>query len=265
MYSHLQLLLKFIQYKIKASNAKGHGMHSPFVFHFIQNLLLDRRNFYAFETIEGRRKQLLQDKNRLQIEDFGAGSRKHKHQQRRVCDIAKSSLKPSKYGQLLFRMVQHFKPVTILELGTSLGITSAYLATAKQDAKVYTMEGSKEIASVAKSNFKNLQIENIEIIEGNFDETLPPFLETEQKLDFVFIDGNHRYEPTIRYFEWLLPKTHENTILIFDDIHWSKEMETAWKQIQDHPNVTLSIDLFFIGLVFFRKENKVKQHFQINF
>jgi predicted O-methyltransferase YrrM len=153
----------------------------------------------------------------------------------------------------------------MLELGTSLGITSAYLASAKDDSKLVTMEGSKEIAAIAQSNFEKLNVKNVSIITGNFDDQLPAFLNRQDKLDFVFIDGNHRLEPTLRYFEMLLPKTREGSILIFDDIHWSEEMEMAWKQIQHHPQVTVTVDLFFIGLVFFRKENKVKQHFLINF
>jgi len=262
MYSPLKLLSRFIGYKIKASNAKGHGIHSPFVYDFIRKVLLDKRNFYAYVGIETCRKELLKDKRVLHIEDFGAGSRLQKTNQRTVSEIAYSSLKPKKYSQLLFRIVNYYQPENILELGTSLGITSSYLALAKEDAKVFTMEGSNEIAAIAKANFEKLQLKNI---SGNFDNQLPAFLLSQNKLDFIFIDGNHRFEPTIRYFEMLLSKIHEESILIFDDIHWSTEMEMAWEQIQNHPQVTVTIDLFFIGLVFFRKENKVKQHFQIDF
>ena len=265
MYSPLKLLSRFISYKIKASNAKGHGVHSPFVYDFIRKVLIDKRNFYAFVGIENCRKELLKDKRVLHIEDFGAGSRLQKTNQRKVSEIAHSSLKPKKYSQLLFRIVNYYQPENILELGTSLGITSSYLAFAKVDAKVVTMEGSKEIAAIANANFEKLQLKNISIITGNFDDQLPAFLLSQNKLDFIFIDGNHRFEPTIQYFEMLLSKIHEESILIFDDIHWSAEMEMAWEQIQNHPQVTVTIDLFFIGLVFFRKENKVKQHFQIDF
>jgi predicted O-methyltransferase YrrM len=265
MYSPFKLLFKFVSYKINASNAKGHGVHSPFVYEFIRKVLLDKRKYYAYDAIEYCRKDLLKDKRVLHIEDFGAGSRLRKANQRTVKEIAHSSLKPKKFSQLLFRIVNHYQPSNILELGTSLGITSAYLASAKDDAKVYTMEGSNEIAAIAHLNFQKLKLKNISIITGNFDVTLPPFLNKQKNIDFIFIDGNHRLEPTIRYFEMLLPKLNEHSILIFDDIHWSEEMELAWKQIQEHSEVTVTIDLFFIGLVFFRKENKVKQHFQIDY
>ncbi len=265
MYSPLKLLSKFVSYKIHASNAKGHGIHSPFVYDFIRHVLMENKTFYSYEAIESCRKNMLKDKRVLHIEDFGAGSRLRKTNQRTVSEIAHSSLKPQKYSQLLFRMINHYHSQNILELGTSLGITSSYLASAKADAMVHTMEGSTEIAAIAKSNFEKLQLKNIQVITGNFDDKLPVFLATQNKLDFIFIDGNHRLKPTLSYFEMLIKKTDENSILIFDDIHWSEEMELAWKEIQNHPLVTVTIDLFFIGIVFFRKENIVKQHFQINF
>jgi predicted O-methyltransferase YrrM len=265
MYSAIKLFSKFLSYKWHASNAKGHGVHSPFVYDFIRKVLMDQRNFYSYDLIESCRKEMLQDNRVLNVEDFGAGSRLRKTNQRKVSEIAQSSLKPKKFGQLIFRIINYYAPENVLELGTSLGITTAYLASGNTKARVHTMEGSKEIARIARSNFEQLQLSQIEVMVGNFDDILPSFLAAQNSLDFVFIDGNHRQEPTLRYFQQLLPKTHENSILIFDDIHWSAEMEAAWKEIQAHPQVMVTIDLFFIGLVFFRKEQKVKQHFSINF
>ncbi|MFZ9719521.1 MAG: class I SAM-dependent methyltransferase, partial [Chitinophagaceae bacterium] len=85
------------------------------------------------------------------------------------------------------------------------------------------------------------------------------------KLDFVFIDGNHAYAPTLRYFNAMLPFVHSGTVMILDDIHWSAEMEKAWQAISNHSAVTLSIDLFFVGILFFREEQLHKQHFRIHF
>ena len=162
-------------------------------------------------------------------------------------------------------MIKYYHPATVLELGTSLGITTTYLSLAKPDARLLTMEGSKEIAAVAKRIFKNLEIRNIEIIEGNFDNTLSTIISQLSSLDFAFIDGNHRREPTIRYFQQLLTKADNDSILVFDDIHWSSEMEAAWEMIKNNTEVTCSIDLFFIGIVLFRKEFKEKRHFVIRF
>ncbi len=265
MYSPFQLGARYLKYYITASNGRGHGMHSPFVFEFITKVLNDDRHFYAYQSIENIRQLMLLEQKELLIEDFGAGSRVKKENTRKICDIARSSLKPKKFGQLLFRLVDFYSPVTILELGTSLGITTAYLASAKKGTSVTTLEGANTVATVARQNFEKLQLTNIGMVEGNFDETLSPVVDQLKSIDLAFIDGNHRYEPTVRYYKKLLPAVHEYSVLIFDDIHWSKEMEQAWEEIKTDPAVTLSIDLFFIGLLFFRKEQKVKQHFLIRF
>jgi predicted O-methyltransferase YrrM len=265
VYSTFQLAKKYINYYFTASNGKGHGVHSPFVFDFIQNVLRDKMEYDCYTVIEQQRKKLLQNETVIEVEDFGAGSTVLKSNKRVIKNIAVSSLKPKKFAQLLFRIVQYYKPATVLELGTSLGITTSYLANGNKNATVYTCEGSSAIASIAKTNFNDLQINNIELTEGDFAKTLSPLLNEVGKIDFAFIDGNHRKDPTVEYFTQLLNFSTPSTILIFDDIHWSKEMEDAWCFIQKHPSVTLTIDLFFIGLVFINPDFKVKQHFVIRF
>ena len=265
MYSPIQLAFKYIQHYLKASNGKGHGVHSPFVFQFIKEVIQDDRSFYAFEDIEQIRTALLNNTKEITIEDFGAGSHTGLSKQRKISDIAKSSLKPKKFAQLLFKMVNYYQPKNILELGTSLGITTSYLASANKNVQVTTMEGSFTIAAIAKENFTTLKLKNIEVVEGNFDTTLPTALSQLFTIDFAFLDGNHRYQPTINYFNQVLAKSNEYTIIILDDVHWSKQMEKAWNEIKQHPQVTLTIDLFFIGIVLLRKEFKVKQHFVIRF
>ncbi len=248
-----------------ASNGRGHGVHSPFVFNFITNVLNDDRLFYAYQSIERERTALLRNNEVLTITDFGAGSTTTKSNKRKICEIARSALKPKKFGQLMFRIVNYYKAATTIELGTSLGITAAYLATGNELGHVYTFEGAAEIANVARDNFEKLGIKNIDLIKGNFDVTLPLKLNDLSTIDLAFVDGNHRKEPTIHYFHQLLKKVTTQSILIFDDIHWSKEMEEAWEYIKQHKSVTLTLDLFFIGLVFFRPEQKVPQHFSIRF
>jgi len=265
MYSSSKLAVKYLQYFLTASNGKGHGMHSPFGFEFITKILNDKAEYACYETIEQLRQQLNHDNTLLTIEDFGAGSRIHDSYKRKVCDIAKSSLKPKKFSQLLFRIANFYEPKNILELGTSLGITTAYLASAISHGNVITMEGAKEVAAVARKNFQQLQLKNIKIVEGDFDSNLVSVLNDFSSIDLAFVDGNHRKEPTIKYFEQLISKTTNNSILVFDDIHWSKEMEEAWGYIRQHSSVTLTIDLFFIGIIFFRHEQLEKQHFSIRF
>ncbi len=265
MYSKFHLLSKFISYYFRASNSRGHGMHSPFVFDFITKVLNDRSPYEAYDRVEALRSRLLKDQQVLQVEDMGAGSVTDKSGQRRVASIAGNAAKPRKWGQLLYRMVNYYQPQGIIELGSSLGITSSYLATGNPAGKLITLEGAKEVAAVAQRNFQTLGLNNVELRTGHFDDTLNPALKDLPTLDFGFIDGNHREEPTLRYFNELAGNAHNNTILVFDDIHWSREMENAWHIIRQDDRVTSTIDLFFIGIVLFRKEFREKQHFSIRF
>lgn len=265
MYSRFKLARKYLRYYLFSSNGKGHGIHSPFVFDFIKNVLNEKKAYSIFLIIEKLRQELLKNENTIDVVDFGAGSVMLAYNKRKIKDIARSSLKPRKFSQLLFRIAQNYNPQTIVELGTSLGVTTAYLANANKNNEVFTFEGSKNIAEVAQSNFHKLELQNIELIRGNFDDTLQKKLSLIPSIDLAFIDGNHRKEPTLKYFRQLLKRASEQSIFIFDDIHWSVEMEAAWKEIQQHNAVTLTIDLFFIGIVFFRKDFKTKQHFVIRF
>ncbi|MEO6720879.1 MAG: class I SAM-dependent methyltransferase [Ferruginibacter sp.] len=265
MYSRFQLAKKYLHYYFTASNSKGHGVHSPFVFDFIKNVLRDKQQYSCYDIIEMRRTALQADDSVIEVEDFGAGSGVIKSRSRVVKDIAGSSLKPKKFAQLLFRVVNYYRPATILELGTSFGITTSYLASGNEAANVYTCEGSSSIAAIAKTTFYELQLKNVQLLQGDFSKTLPIVFSKIDKLDLAFIDGNHRKEPTLHYLQQLLKHATDNTMLIFDDIHWSMEMEAAWLEIQQHPSVTLTIDFFFIGLVFINPEFKVKQHFTIRF
>ena len=265
MYSAFQLAKKYVIYYFKARNGKGHGVHSPFVFDFIIHVLNDKKKYECYPKIELLRKQLLKNNTTIEVQDFGAGSAVIPFRNRKIKDIANSSLKKKKYAQLLFRIAKYYQSKNIVELGTSFGISACYLASSNDISKVITLEGSHNIAVIALNNFKKAGLKNIELIEGNFEKTLPSVIETTQNVDFLFIDGNHRKKATLDYFDIFLKKSNTQSVFIFDDIHWSKEMEEVWKLIQQHDAVTLTIDLFFIGLAFFSKNFKVKQHFTIRF
>lgn len=265
MYSFFHIAQKYLQYYINAANGKGHGIHSPFVFDFIQNVLNDRQQYPAYKQVENLRALLLQDKKVLEVEDLGAGSALDNKKRRSVASIARHAGKPKKWAQLLFRVVRHYSPMNIVELGSSLGISTSYMALANIHARVITLEGSGAVAQVAKRNFDAMHLENVQVVEGNFDDTLKTVLNQLPSVDLAFIDGNHRQEPTLRYFNEILDKTHVSSVIILDDIHWSRDMEAAWALIQEHPKVRLTIDLFFFGIVFFNEDIKVKQHFTIRF
>ena len=265
MYSPFQLALKFFRYWIKASNGKGHGIHSPFVFEFVTKVLNGDKDERVYDSIESMRRALLRDDKTIEVQDFGAGSRTIATTKRQVKKIASTSLKPKKYSQLLHRIVRYYKPSTVLEIGTSLGVTTAYLAKASPSANVITLEGAKEIASIAKTNFDSLGIDNIRQVIGNFDETLQGAVSGVQRIDLAFIDGNHRFQPTIAYFNTVLAKSGEDTIIILDDIYWSEEMEQAWQWVKEHERTRLTIDLFAIGIVVLRPSILHKQHFCIRY
>jgi predicted O-methyltransferase YrrM len=265
MYSSLTLLKKYLQYLLKASNGKGHGVHSPFVFSFIREVLNAKVSNPKISLIEKQRSLLEGNKQMVQVWDRGAGSRQTNNTERSISQIAKAALKPKKYSQLLYKIIAYYKPSSVLEMGTSLGITTCYLAIANPIATIVTMEGASNVAAIAKNTFKEVGVPNIQIIEGDFDKTLAQYLNTVEQVGIAYVDGNHRYEPTIRYFESLANKSGEHSILIFDDIHWSAEMEKAWEEIKRNPAVTLTIDLFFIGLVFIREAQKQKEHFTIRY
>jgi hypothetical protein len=152
-----------------------------------------------------------------------------------------------------------------MELGTSLGLTTAYLAYAAERGRVLTMEGAPEIANMAESNFLKLGMDNIEVVIGDFDHRLEDALSNMPSPGLIYIDGNHLKEPTLRYFDRLLPHCGEGTVLVFDDIHWSKGMQEAWQSIKMEPQVRCTIDVFFMGIVFFRNSFREKQDFMIRY
>ena len=239
-----------------------HGLHSPFVYHLVDKVIYDFKPKKLYGEIENFRNQLLNDDKEITVTDLGAGSHVNNNQRKKVSQIAKNALKPPKMAQLLFRLAEHLHPKHIIELGTCLGITSIYLQKAAPDAKVYTMEGCPQTAGVAQEVFTKAGAKDIKLTVGNFNDTLPALINTLPQLDFVFIDGNHQKQATLDYFNWCLPRINESSMLIFDDIYWSEGMKEAWAEIKAHPDVTITVDLFWIGLVFFKK-GRLKEDFKI--
>jgi predicted O-methyltransferase YrrM len=250
----------FLLHRFKSKNR--HGLHSPFIYRLVDEVIYDKRHKEVYDIVEAQRNHLLKDDRMITVTDLGAGSHVNNNKQKRISDITTNALKPPKLAKLLYRLVAFIKPTNIIELGTCLGITTVYLQHAAPNAKVYTLEGCPQTAGIAKEVFKKAGLNDIEVITGNFDDTLGGVLDKQEKLDFVYIDGNHQRDATLRYFEWCLPKVHEDTMLIFDDIYWSDGMKQAWEQIKAHPQVTATVDLFWIGLVFF-KPGQAKEDFKI--
>ena len=251
-------ILKYIKYYVKAKTK--HSAQAPFLYEFITKVLSDRSDDTNCRTIEQLRKELCQSNQAIHITDLGAGSNINNSKIREVKDIAKNSAKNSKFGKLIYKITQFYSPKNILELGTSLGISTLYLAKAKKTSKVYSLEGCPETTKIAKNNFDKMNARNINIKVGDFKNTLIETLNDIANIDLAFIDGNHQQKPTILYFEQCLKYANNNTIFIFDDIHWSKGMENAWEYIKSHEKTTLTVDLFYIGIVFIKSELSKENH-----
>ncbi len=256
------MALKYLKYRSKSGNQ--HSIHSPFVFELYNDVITDVTPFYVYEDIESIRAKLLLTDMTIAIDDHGAGSTVNKSSSRTVKDIANNTLKTPKYGQLLFRLVNRFKPTTVLELGTSLGLSTLYLAGSSQATQVTTVEGCANTAKVAQINFDKIGFANIELVNATFDKYLPTYLSKTPQLDFVFFDGNHQEEATLNYFNLCVEKAHQESVFVFDDIHWSEGMTAAWEKIKHHPRVTTTIDLFFVGIVFFNPDLS-KEDFLLKF
>jgi len=257
----VQIFFRYIGYYFRATTI--YRIHSPFVYEFIKATLEDKRTYYQFAELESIRRRLLRNKRTIEVTDFGAGSQVITTRHRAIGSMASSSLTPPAYSRLLFRMVNYLKPKTLLELGTSFGISSLYLYLPNKKAKMVTMEGCPNVAQIAQNSFDQMKADDLQLVNAPFDQSLPDVLTQFDQIDFLFVDGNHKREPTLFYFKQALKKATDKSCFVFHDIHWTEEMEGAWRTIQEHPRVRLTIDLFFMGLVFFNPDVKEKEHYTI--
>lgn len=249
----------YLSHLTSSRSAKGHGVHSPFMYELATQVLPDK-NDNAFEEIEHLRKRLLKDQRTISVTDLGAGSHVHKSSKRKISAIARHSLKSARMGRFLNRLANFSGDGAMLELGTSLGLTSAYLA--KTGRHLTTIEGCGNIAEVAQSNFGQLQLSNISLLIGSFDDLLPGLLADQPDFNFVFVDGNHSYDATMRYYQLLRKHLPNGAVIVFDDIYWSEEMLRAWNEIVLQKHKQITVDLFQFGLVFLR-EDQASEHFKL--
>jgi len=246
----------YLKFLWKSTNA--HGVHSPFVFDLIRKCFYDNTNYPEYKILEEYRNSLLQNKNTIEVTDFGAGSRVFKSNTRAINKIAENAGISPKDAKLLFRFVNYFQPKDILEIGTSLGLATSAL-TVNNVAEITTLEGCQETAKVAQSQFQKFNF-NVNSVITEFEHYLKNCQLKTENCQLIYFDGNHSKDATLKYFELLLPTISNETVWIFDDIHWSAGMEEAWEIIKKHPKVTVTVDTFQWGFVFFRKEQE-KEHF----
>ncbi len=251
-------LIAYIKFLFKSTNQ--HGVHSPFIYNFVTKCLYDKTKYDAYSKLSDYRNDLLRNNDPIEITDFGAGSRVFKSNTRTISAIAKNSGTPIKRSKLFYRLTHYFKPKSTLELGTSLGIATHAMALGNPENKIISIEGCPNISIYAKRQLATSKIENVVVQTGVFNSILPEL--KEKSYDLIFFDGHHNKDATIHYFESFLPKAHNETLFVFDDIYWSKGMTEAWEHIKAHHSVTVTVDCFYLGFVFFRKE-QVKEHFKI--
>lgn len=258
----MQHIIKaYIKFFFKAKNE--HGIHSPFVFDLVTKCFYDKTNYPEYEILKNYRNSLLNNKNTIEVTDFGAGSRVFKSNTREIGAIAKNAGISVQNAELLFRIVRYFQPKQILEIGTSLGLATSALALGNPNAKITTLEGCPSTSQKSKEESQKFGFNNIEFINTEFSSHFNSSDFRLSTFDLIYFDGNHSKKATLDYFNLLLPTVTNDSVWIFDDIHWSEDMEEAWTSIKNHPQVTVTIDTFQWGIVFFRKE-QAKEHFIIN-
>lgn len=253
-------IYNYFIYRLKAVNE--HGVHSPFVFSLLTNVIYNKNEYYSFPEIEKVREELLRSRKRIRINCVDSNS--NKTMKKKVSEISKQYTLPSKYSQLLFRLVNHFMPPKVIEIGTSVGISTAYIASANSKSSIITIEKNKEIAEIAKQNFKQLRLKNIEQKTGSVDVIFSAIIANYQNLVFVCFDGNQFKQDALNYFYLCAEKANEESVFVFENMYLSPELKEAWNEIKNDNRVTVTLDLFFMGIVFFRK-TQVKQHFVIKF
>ncbi|WP_209309674.1 O-methyltransferase [Tamlana crocina] len=249
---------QYIKFLLKSTNQ--HGVHSPFIYSLVTKCFYDRKKHEAYQAISSYKKALRNSPEKLSVTDLGAGSRVTKANRRSVSEMAKNAGSTKKQAKLLFKLVQYFKPNSILELGTSLGIATHATAMGNPESKIISIEGCPNISKFTKNQLKKNGVKNVSLVTGDILKEIKKL--NTNSFDLVFFDANHQKEATLNYFESLLQTAHNDSVFIFDDIYWSRGMTEAWETIKQHPKVTVTIDTFFWGFVFFRTE-QAKEHFTI--
>lgn len=251
-------ILAYLKFILSATNQ--HGVHSPFIYKFVTKCLYNKSNYPDYGLINNYRQKLKSSDKTLQVIDLGEGSKSLNPKHRKVRQMVKVSSSSKKEAQLLYRLSQYFNLSTILELGTSLGMGTYAMALSNKHVRITSIEGCKNTSEFAQSNLNSLEVKNVDFQIGNFSEVIPNL--NHPSFDCIYFDGHHNKTATIQYFEALLPKAHNNSVFIFDDIYWSKGMTDAWEYVKNHESVSVTVDCFHLGFVFFRKE-QAKEHFKI--
>ncbi len=262
--SALGIALRYLKYRKKAKNR--FKIHSPFVYGFLENVFREEKYHDDFKKLDAFYNELKDSERVIETVDFGAKATEKDYSEYfiKLGKLVRQRSHPLKHLHIFYNLSKYIKPSTMLEFGTAAGVSTIYLKKPLPESKMVTIEGCATLSSIAEENIEKAGVKNVEVVQGNFEQVLDEVLNKFEKLDFVFFDGNHRKQPTLDYFEKCMDRVHPGTVFLFDDIHWSKGMEEAWEEIKADPRVSVTMDIFWFGLVFFRK-GIAKQDFVVKF
>ncbi|MFN8398219.1 MAG: class I SAM-dependent methyltransferase [Bacteroidia bacterium] len=241
-----------------------HGVHSPFVYDFVTQVL-PHKGSATGRRIEADRREAKRDTSRVEIVDYGAGYGGIALPviQKSIAQVVRSSARGRWEGELLRRIVRYYDRKSALELGTNLGFSTRYISDGlSADAELISIEGSEQLSKYAARALGETP-HRLRLLVGEFTQVLRDQIDWGAvQPDFVLLDGNHRREPTLDYVNFLLPKMAQGGILIVDDINWSAEMAQAWQEVIELERVTVSLDLFHMGVCFLDRP-QAKEHFRL--
>lgn len=253
------MIKEYLKFLLKSSNE--HGVHSPFIFDLVTKCFYKKNITLKWNDFLDKKQQLLDNKNYIKVTDFGSGSKVFTTNKRQISKITKVAGISNTKAKILIKIIHYFEPKNILEIGTSVGLGTSALKIGNLNSEIITLEGCPETAKVASDLFLKNGFKNIEVIVGDFKQTIPKVLKN-NSFNCIYFDGNHTKKATLTYLNYCLSAIKNDSFWIFDDIYWSSEMKEAWSEIKKHPRITVSVDVFHFGIVFFRKE-QAKEHFKI--
>ena len=231
------------------------SFHSPYLFDLFTYCCNVKNGSPIFRKIENYRRILLASKEENTRLDYGAGSSANSYDRTiTVSEIAKNALSHPFQCRFLFRMAAFLKPHSTLEFGTSLGISTAYLSAGCPTGRIDTVEGDPNVAAVAQNTFKALGNLNINLYTSTFQDFIDIHLDQKGQIDLLFLDGHHTSKALLHYFQQLKHKFNADTVVVVDDIYWSKDMNDGWNELAKYPEVTQSVDCFHFGLLFFKSD-----------
>jgi len=235
-------MLGLIQIYRKLFCRKGFGVHSPFVYDLITNVIEEKSDFYAFSDISIAQLQLLQNEHVIQ---YG---------RKRIA--VKEALKrfgiTTKEGKFLFRLTNHYKPHTILSIGSSMGLAPLCLTRYNATVQCIILEYEQDIAEIAKQILNKEKNTALNIKIGAYHELLPESIVQLQRIDCVFIGKDVGVNDWDTVFEQCEPFIHDSTFFVLAGIRSSTDKQNYWMQYRQHPSVTIAVDLFDMGLLFFQ-------------